>query len=102
MPLDVPNPVVPTIQFNDLAEGPESPFSICCTIWCTPGQKLARDGVQGCALGFYQDAAVMLEHVPADVSRDRHDGHIACLRLSQLSNAGHPQIVKPAIEPRTL
>ena len=30
------NPVVPTIQFNDLAEAPESPFSTWCTFWCTP------------------------------------------------------------------
>ena len=42
------------------------------------------DGVQSGALGVHPDAAVVLEHVLANVSSDRHDGHIARLRLGQL------------------
>jgi hypothetical protein len=38
--------------------------------------------------------------VLADVARDRHDRHIARLRLGQLGNAGDSEIVKPAMEAR--
>lgn len=36
----------------------------------------------------------MLQHLPADVACDRHDGLLACLSLGQLGDAGVPEVVK--------
>ena len=55
------------------------------------------NGVQGGSLRFHSDVGIVLQHFPADVSGDGHDGLLTSLTFGQFGDAGMPQIVKPEI-----
>jgi hypothetical protein len=55
-----------------------------CPILCLPSFK---SGSERGALRFHPNVGIVLDHFPADVTSDSHEGVFACLRLRQLGNA---------------
>ena len=93
-------PVTSTNQFSNLAAWPESVAETWCTFLVHTHSKSRRyNRIKGRPLGFCADSAVMFQHPAAHMPGYRHDGHIACLRLGELRDAGYSKIVKTAVKP---
>ncbi len=76
--------------------------AIGAQFWCHTCLKNGLcDGVQGCPFCIHADVGVVLDHLPANVACDRHEGLLAGLALGELGYAGVPQIVKAHLQTRT-
>jgi hypothetical protein len=52
------------------------------------------DGVKCRSLGLHSDMRIVLQHLPAHVPRDCHDGLLAGLPFGQFGYAGMPEIME--------
>ena len=102
------SPFGPTISFNNLQTGMHrtrgkfnTQFNTDTSIWpMRVALPLVERGdwfqrVDGFALGFHTDMAVVLHHSSRDVSGNAQDCGLASACLKQLGNALMSEVVKP-------
>jgi hypothetical protein len=61
------------------------------------GRPHRHNGLQGAALRFHADVAVVLEHLLGNVPSDVHDGLIACAAFGEVGNQRVPVVVPTAL-----
>ena len=63
-----------------------------------PIENGLSNALQSISLSVNPDPAIVLKHVPRNVSSKAHDYQIGRLRFGHLCDAGYPQIMKAALD----
>src|SRR5271167_1838406 len=88
-------PTRSTRFLNDLDRARAHCRDICVVVCVVTRRSGARGkGFHCIALRFHTHVAVPLQHAPADVTSNRHDGRIRGAALCKLSDSAMPEIVE--------